>query len=310
MKTKVKPAQTEIPSQQKTLFTSSGIRLDRTSLSHAVILALSLLLALVISLAGSAPLHAAGNKTILIGGTGSAIGVMKKLAAAFEKKYPEITVSIIPQLGTRGGINGVHKGVIDIGLAGRALTPQEMTQGLQGFEYARSPLVFVTHKKGKPTSLTYEMIVDIYRGEIKKWPDGTPLRPILRPTGDIDILMLKAISPALQEAVEQAEAREGMVFALDDQENCDLLEKIPGAFGVSTLTQIMTENRALTVLPLNGILPVDAGSAAGRYPHAKIFQMVTGPRSSPLTAQFIAFVKSAEGRGILIQNGNQLPEGE
>lgn len=286
------------------------MRITSGDKKNLVISMLSLLITLFILLAGAGHLEAAEKATIKIGGTGSALGTMGKLAAAFEKKYPEITVSIIPHLGTRGGINGVRKGVIDIGLAAMALTPQEMAQGLQGFEYARSPLVFVTRKKGGNTSLTYEMIVDIYRGEIKKWPDGTPLRPILRPTGDIDILMLKAISPALQEAVEQAEAREGMVFALDDQENCDLLEKIPGAFGVSTLTQIMTENRALTILPLNGILPVDAGATAGRYPHVKTFQMVTGPRSSSLTAQFIAFVKSAEGRKILIQNGNQLPEGK
>lgn len=273
-----------------------------------VTLTLSLLIFLAIVLAGGAALDAAEKLTIKIGGTGGALGTMKELAAAFEQEHPEITVMIIPHLGTRGGISAVLKGAIDIGLAGRRLNSQEIAQGLQTVEYARSPFLFVTRNQREQTNLTYEMIAGIYRGEIRKWPNGTTIRPILRSDGDVDILMLKSISPAMEEALGRAESREGMLIALDDQDNCDLLEKTPGAFGTTTLTQIISEKRNLTILPLNGVLPDCATTAAGRYPHYKPFQLVTGPRSSPLAAQFIAFVTSVPGQAILSRSGNYLPE--
>lgn len=265
-------------------------------------------ISLLVSLTGGDCLSASNPATIRIGGTGGAFGAMKELVAVFQKKRPNVTVTIIPHLGTRGGLNGVLKGAIDIGIAGRRLTPQELAQGLKEIEYARSPFVFVTRSKGARMDLTLDMIAGIYRGDIRKWPDGTPVRPILRPTGDVDILMLKAISPAMRDALSRAEAREGMTIALDDQENCDLLEKVKGSFGTSTLTQIISEKRSLTLLPLNGVTPGIKAMVDGRYPYYKPFLIVTGPKSSPLSKEFLTFVKSAEGRKILMRTGNHLPE--
>jgi phosphate transport system substrate-binding protein len=155
--------------------------------------------------------------------------------------------------------------------------------------------------------LSPDLIAGIYRGEVTKWPDGTPIRPILRPEGDVDILMLKELSPAIRDAVTRAASREGMTIATDDQHNCDLLEKIPGSFGTSTLTQILAEKRALTMLPLNGVPPTVKNMVTGRYPHFKAFHMVTGPKSSPLTGKFIEFVQSPQGGEILTRAGNHLP---
>ena len=265
-----------------------------------------LVISLLVSLTGGDCLSAPDAATIKIGGTGGALGAMKELAVAFQKNHPGATVIIIPHLGTRGGISAVLKGAIDIGIAGRHLTPQELTQGLREVEYARSPFVFATRSNGQRMDLTLDMIAGIYRGDVKKWPDGTPVRPILRPEGDVDTVMLKAISPSMRDAVNRAEAREGMTIALDDQENCDMLEKITGAFGTSTLTQIISEKRFITILPLNGVTPGIKAMVAGSYPYYKPFQIVTAPKSSPLLQEFIAFVKSPAGTKILGRTGNHV----
>jgi phosphate transport system substrate-binding protein len=245
--------------------------------------------------------------TLNIGGTGGAIGSMKELAAAFQKKHPGVAVSIIAHLGTRGGINGVLKGALDIGLAGRYLSPQELAQGLQEVEYARSPFVFATRSGEEWIDLNLGVIAGIYRGDIRKWPDGTTIRLILRPAGDVDTLMLKAISPTMKDAVLRAESRKGMMIALDDQENCDLLEKIKGAFGTSTLTQIISEERSLAMLPLNGVTPGIKATVSGSYPYYKPFCMITRARSSPLSKEFLEFVKSPAGRKVLTRTGNYIP---
>ncbi len=245
--------------------------------------------------------------TIKIGGTGGAMGAMTELAKVFHKKHPDPDIIFVPNLGTSGGIMAVTAGALDIGLAGKPLNPSELASGLKEVEYARSPFVFVTAHTGAGMNLTLEQIVRIYRGELKKWPDGTPIRLILRPEGDIDTMMLKGISPDLREAVGKAQSREGMTTALTDKDNADAIEKIKGAFGTSTLTQIISEKRALKPLPLNGVAPGVNTLADGRYPYFRTFYMVTGPKSQSAAQSFIEFVKSQEGRAILTKTGNSIP---
>lgn len=247
------------------------------------------------------------GKTIKIGGTGGAMGVMKELTAAFQKKHPDISVVIIPPLGTSGGIKAVIEGALDIGLAGRPLKPDEIATGLSGTEYSASPFVFVT-SNAAGMNLTLDKIVRIYNSEIRQWPDGTRIRIILRPESDLDTIMLQGISPEIEESVKKARSREGMTVALTDHDSADMMEKLSGSFGTTTLTQIISEKRHLTVLPLNGIMPGLKTIADGTYPFFKNFYMIIGPKSSPLARGFIEFVKSEEGRDILINNGNNVPK--
>lgn len=248
--------------------------------------------------------------TIKIGGTGGAIGAMKELAEAFQKKHPSVRIVFVPNLGTRGGIKAVAEGAIDIGISGRALTAAELSQGLKQIEYARSPFVFVTSRNGAGINLTPDMVMKIYRGEIKTWPDGTRIRIILRPDGDGDTIMLKAISSRVKDAVGTAQSREGMITAITDQDSADHVEKIKGSFGTSTLTQIISEKREVTMLPFNGVMPGVETAVKGAYPFSKPFVMITGPNCPPVARGFAGFVGSPEGRAILTKTGNLVPKGK
>lgn len=55
------------------------------------------------------------GEEIKIGGAGSALGSMKMLGAAFEKKHPGVKVVVLPSLGSIGGIKAVSKGALDNG---------------------------------------------------------------------------------------------------------------------------------------------------------------------------------------------------
>ncbi|MBI5075919.1 MAG: substrate-binding domain-containing protein [Nitrospirae bacterium] len=280
----------------------------RTVADKLLLIVLSILAVAVFPvLPGRGRLSAAHPETIKIGGTGGAIGSMKELALAYQKRHPGTVIRIIPHMGTRGGIKAVLDGALDIGLAGRKLSSQELQQDLLEYEYAWSPFVFVTAGSGKRIDLTTDTVAKIYRGEIGKWPDGTPVRLLLRPQGDIDTIMLKAMSQEVRDAVIVAESRKGLMIAMDDMQNCDMLEKIKGAFGTSTLTQIIAEKRSITALPFNGVTPDIAAMVAGRYPYYKPFHLFIGPKSSPLSQAFIEFVKSPEGKRILTQTGNHVP---
>ncbi len=250
-------------------------------------------------------LHAADKgEVIRIGGTGCALGGMKETARAFQEKHPEITFRFAPSLGSSGGIKAVLAGALDLALSARPVNDDEAKQGATSVEYARTPFIFVTSHKGKAWDLTLEQLVSIYAGETKSWPDGAPLRLILRPARDADTAYLKAMSPTMDTAVQAALSREGMVMTVTDQETADAIGRIRGGFGALTLTQLVTERRPLTPLRVNGIAPSLRTLADGSYPYYKTFSMVTGPKTSKETQAFIKFIDSPQGRSVLTRTGN------
>jgi phosphate transport system substrate-binding protein len=254
-------------------------------------------------LSGSVFCAAKPAQTLTIGGTGCALGGIKEVATAFQKKYPDITIKIVPSLGSSGGINAVLAGTLDLALSARPLTHQEKIKGASAIEYARTPFVFAAAHGGE-RGVTLQQVASIYAGDIQVWPDHTPIRLVIRPEADTDTELLKAMSPAMEKAVQKALSRNGMLLALTDQENADLLEKVKGAFGTAALAQIMSEKRPLRALPLDGVTPSLRSLASGAYPYSKVFSVVTGTRSDPAVRRFIEFLFTPEGKAILSRTGH------
>ncbi len=86
-----------------------------------------------------------------------------------------------------------------------------------------------------------------------------------------------------------------------------MIEKTPGAVGFSSLAQVVSEKRRVSVLSYNGEKPSVKGRAHTSYTLMKQFSMVIRARSSPLAEKFVAFVLSEKGRKILEKSGN-IPE--
>ena len=244
---------------------------------------------------------------IKIGGTGNALGTMRLLGEAFSKKYPDVKVNVLSSLGSSGALKAVPKGAIDIGLTSRALSDEERATGIQAIEYARSPTVIAVSTKSKVTDISRGQIADIYSGKLTGWPDGTPIRPVLRQPGDDNTKQIRSLSQAIDNALSIAEQRPGLAFATTDQEAAEKIETIPGAFGVTTVALIKSESRSLRALTLDGIEPTESNAAGGRYPIIKTFFFVTAPTLSPYAQQFIAFVRSPAGHDILTQTGHWIP---
>ncbi|MBI5739651.1 MAG: substrate-binding domain-containing protein [Nitrospirae bacterium] len=240
---------------------------------------------------------------IIIGGTGSALGSMAELSEAFQKRNPGVSVKILPSLGSGGGIKAAIDCVIDIGIISRPLKEEELRQGVVDIEYAVTPFVFVTSKKTEGLNFTLRDIAGIYSGEIKTWPDGSPVRLILRPASDSDTLMLKGMSPEMDRAVGKALLQEGMIIAPTDQDSAGTAERVSGSLGTSTLSLIISEKRRLNMLSLNGVAPGVKSLSDGAYPFYKKLFLVTGPKAAPAAKKFIEFIKSGEGSAILSRTG-------
>jgi phosphate transport system substrate-binding protein len=268
------------------------------------VIAVLLTVALQLLVAASGVLAADYHGTLRIGGTGAAVATITQVAAAFQKKHPEVRFVFPPSLGSSGGIKAVIAGALDVGLNSRPLTEAERGHGLLMAEYARTPLLLVTSHKGATGNFTLQRIASLYNGDLQGYPDGTPLRVIMRPDVEIDIHLVRGLSPEIDAAIQQAQLREGMAVAVTDRDNAEMLVKTRGAIGWMTMAQLISENLELTPLPIDNIQPDQANFASGKYPLVRTFSVVTGAHPTPLAKAFLEFLTSAEGRAILLRNGH------
>ncbi|MFC5513531.1 PstS family phosphate ABC transporter substrate-binding protein [Massilia jejuensis] len=255
--------------------------------------------------AWSAGLQAPGPiGDLTIGGTGAALGTMQKLADEFKKTHPHVTVKVLPSLGSGGGIKALMAGHLTVSVSSRPITAAEKVHGIAAMELARTPFVFATGLKTPATNVTLDELAALYSGKSLHWSDGTQVRPVLRPLVDVDTQVVKDISPALAQALAEAHQRPGKNIAITDTDSADELENIPGAFGTSTLSLIMSENRRLKVLAVGGVNPTIQNASSGKYPYLKSIYLVMPANPSPVAQSFVKFIDSSSGRTVLSQMGN------
>ena len=249
----------------------------------------------------------AAAEEFTLGGTGAALQTMRRLADEFSARNPDIRVAITPNLGSGGGIKALVAGAIALAVTSRPMTESERRLGVVETEYARTPFVLAVSTKSSVAAITSAELADIYAGKMVAWADGSAVRIVLRPPNDVDAEMVKSISPDVRRLLAAAEARPAAQYAVNDQDAADDLERIPGAIGPSSLALIVSEKRALRALKLDGKEPTLANLASGNYPYYKRLFFVTGAKSPPTVARFIAFVSSPAGRKILAGNGHWVP---
>ncbi len=244
------------------------------------------------------------SAAIIIGGTGNALGTMRWLAQGYESANPEVKIKVLPSIGSSGAIKSVPTGRIQIGLSARPLKEAELKKGIVAIEYARTPTIFAVSNKTKVYEITESQLVDIYKGVLKTWPDGSAIRPLVRQAKDSNSKQVKALSPELDKAMDIAIANKDFLFASTDQEAVDTIEKTPGCFGVTALALILSEKRDIRALTFNGVAPTVEACILGEYPIFKRFYFILpkANRSAEVNA-FLDFVFSKEGVAILKQNG-------
>jgi phosphate transport system substrate-binding protein len=192
-------------------------------------------------------------QALRIGGTGAALGGMQALGALRPAGAPAIT--IVHNLGTIGGIRAVAAGTVDLAIATRPVNDTERAGGVTGRHYASTPLAFVTHRATGATDVRHADAVGMFDGSVAAWPNGTPVRPSRRPNLDGDTVLLTTLSPAMALAVATLQQRPGLRTASSDHDHIRALEALPGSFGAIALALVLSEQRAVQVLTLDGRAP-------------------------------------------------------
>lgn len=263
------------------------------------ILAAGLVLCLPASMA------CADDGIVRIGGTGMALAAMQQLGDSLAATDRQIRIEVLPSLGTPGGLRALSEGAIDVAVAGRPLKPEERAKGLVEAGCMTTALVFASSHPS-PTGIRKADLPAIYADERPVWPDGRPLKLLLRSRAGSENAYLSAAVPGMAAAIEKAYTHSGVPVATTDQENAHLAQRTAGSLAVMTLLQLRSERLNLRLVSLDGITASATTLADNSYPMTARICAVLPVAPKPAAAKFAAHVRSADGSA-LIQSMGAIP---
>ncbi|MCE2691674.1 MAG: substrate-binding domain-containing protein [Rubrivivax sp.] len=236
------------------------------------------------------------GQVLRVGGVGSVSPVLKRLATAFGQQHANLKVRLVePPLGSTGALRALAAGGLDLAVTGRPLLPQETGVATP---WVRTPLVLAT-SDGTAPGLSLAQVADAYAGRLGTWPDGRALRLVLRSALESETLQLKALSPEVARSVDAALQRRDLPVPDNDLAALDLLARLPGSLGSSSLGLVLSTQARVRVLRIEGREPTLANLLSGVYPWDRTYFLVQGAQASPAAQQWVAFLKSDAAMRIL-----------
>lgn len=251
------------------------------------------------------PADSASAEVLRTGGPGGVAQMLQQMGVAFAEHEPGTTLMVMPNLGSGGAIAGVADGLLDFAISGRPLTSGE-AKSLTAIPLASTPFGLAT-SQSNPGNIKSTDIAAFFQNVRSVWPDGTPVRVVLRSRAEVDAVLMANMFPNMAAAIEQLRGHTEIPVVATDQDNVLLAEKMAGSLTAVTLTQVVTEKRRLHFLAIDGVDPTLENLERGTYPYRKDFSFVFAHSKKPAVDRFIAFLRSAEGEKLLRETGNLAP---
>lgn len=186
----------------------------------------------------------------LVAGSGAGLPLVRALIA---ETVP--TARVAESIGSSGAARALADGAIDIGVVSRPLRAAEREAGLSTLAIADAPVVWATHPGVTERAVDAAFLRAVYEGEVTTWPDGLPIVPIVRETGDSGLAVLESTYPEVVAALRAARDADRGLLATSDAEALALLEEVPGAVGPSDLGLLRASGSTATALQVGAHRP-------------------------------------------------------
>jgi phosphate transport system substrate-binding protein len=259
----------------------------------AIVSALVCLIAFVAACATPDPTPAAPSPAPLTGritfaGSTTVQPLADKLGAAFQAINPGVTLDIAAG-GSVVGIEAVHNGTVDIGMASRNLKPEE-AEGINQYQIAVDVIAVVVNGANPVEDLTLE---------ITNWQevggtDQTIVVVIREKTsgtrGAFDEIALEKQEPAAP----------NMETAMTAGDAAAAVAGEPAAIGYVGFGNLES---GLKQVAIDGVLPSEEAARDGTYRLIRPLLLMTGPLTQPLGHTFVDFATSAEGQALVKESG-------
>ena len=240
------------------------------------------------SLIGTA--SAAGQKLVLTGSSTIA-PLALEIGKRFEKLNPGVRIDVQSGGSTRG-VNDARAGLADIGMASRALKPEE--SDLMAHRIAMDGIGIILHQKNPVQSLSDKQIKAIYTGSITNWRQlGGEDRRITVVNKAEGRSTLELFLHHFQ--LKNPEIRAHVVIG-DNQQGIKTVAGNIGAIGyvsIGTAEYEEAHGTPIRLLPMAGVPATVANVRDGRFPLSRPLNLVSKGIPAGLAKQFIQFAQSA-----------------
>jgi phosphate transport system substrate-binding protein len=237
----------------------------------------------------------AAAEPLQIGGTGAGIAAVRQVAQAFMASAPDQRVEVLPSMGSGGGMRALAAGKIGMAMVARRIAADEQAAGMTQAVCLNTPFVLATSLPAAPP-LTSDAVAGLYGAADARWPDGRPVRIVLRDEKEVSTQLLIKYFPRMQPALQEARKRMDVPIAMTDQENGDMAEQVAGSLTAMGLMQLVGERRALRILPVDGVAPSVEELESGRYRLATEVCLILPPRAKPGARKFAEYFLLPDGQ--------------
>jgi phosphate transport system substrate-binding protein len=241
---------------------------------------------------------ASDDGILRIGGTGMALAAMQQLGERLSAADPTVRVEVLPSLGTPDGLNALAGHAIDVAVTGRKLTAQEQARGAVEAICVTTALGFVS-SRAAPPGIDMADLPGLFAGPAPVWPDGMPLKLILRSHAGSENQYLTAARPAMKAALDKAYSHPEVPIAMTDQDNAALAQQIANSFAVMTLLQVRAEHLDLRMVALDGVPPTTETLANKSYPLPIQACVVIPAVPTAAAEKFVAYLRSGPARALM-----------
>ncbi len=232
---------------------------------------------------------------ITVAGSTSVQPFAELLAEEFMRLHPEITINVQGG-GSSAGILATTSGTCSIGMSSRELTDKEKT--LNRIEIARDGLALIVHPSNPVKNLTISQVGNIYADNIDNWS------LVGGPNSKIHIVSREEGSGTRSafETMLMGEKRITAKAIIQDSNGAvrQVIANDPAAIGFISLGLV---NKEVKALDIDGIAATVENVLKGQYTLSRPFLFVTVGEPVGEAKQFIDFVLSDEGQGLLAAEG-------
>ena len=234
---------------------------------------------------------------LTVTGSSTMAPVVAEIAKRFEKLHPEVRIDVQTGGSTRG-ITDVRQGLANIGMASRALKPEE--SDLTPITLAYDGVAIMVHADVPIAELTAAQIVDIYTGKTTNWSAlGGPDERIIVTNRAEGRSELELFTQHFKLKTEQIKAD---VVTGETEHAVKTVATTPYAIGygsVGAAEYNIGQGVPIKLLPLDGIPPSRATVAAQTFPIVRPLNFVLTKEPTRLAQEFIAFATSEDNRDIV-----------
>lgn len=239
------------------------------------------------------------SRKLVLTGSSTVAPLAAEIAKRFEKENPDVRIDVQTG-GSSRGVADARTGLADIGMASRALKPEE--QDLFAYAIARDGVGVIVHRRNPITRLSDARIRKIYTGAINNWNAvsgrDAPITVISKAEGRSTLELFLDYFDLESQQIEPD------VIIGDNEQGIKTLVGNPDGIAYVSIgaAEYSAENGApIKLLPMSGVAPSTENVRNGTFPLSRPLNLVTREKADGLARGFIDYARGPSVRDLVAQ---------